>query len=441
MTELEIPGPSARDRHGPLNTVVWLLIVFLVLFPKGGIKAGGAPITWGYLLLGITAVPATIVRFVSLPLLFRPSALVAFGLLLPFQSVLLYAGQQYGLQNLPIIFSDFTGFVLFPFLFLLIYPAFLPAINPLPFKKIFRFCVLAAALWGIFLFVWHPLVGSYVEIPFLTVNYGDYGQLEATKHIDRGAFFKLISTYNNGNLYGVATLILFPLYKALESSRWKRNVVRFALVLTLSRTVWLGLLIEQLLSSVASLPAVVETLPRVSLRMARRQFGTLLLTAVLVFIGFLFTVQSLSFLTDTSFGGRAEQFGVFADPALLPNQTIGGFSEVLYSSALAVFGIIGFLGVVLIFLSPLLLIALFPRLVQAPINRAAAKGLILYSIVAGADGSTNLIPVMAFYWFIYMTFLYGLPGEQRGGVLKPLQWDIGSVRNTPGRGTQHAISG
>ena len=442
MTEMERRRPSGRERHAVLNGLALLMVVFLVLFPKGGIKLAGAPLTWGYVLLGLSVLPATIIRFVSLPLLFRPSALVSFGLVLPFQIVLLYAYRQNGTENLGIMVSDFTGFVLFPFLFLLIYPAYLPSIDPARFERCFRFCVFGAAAWGIFLFVWHPLTGSYLEIPFLTVNFGDYGQLEATKHIDRGAFFKLISTYNNGNLYGVATLILFPLYKLLETSRWKRNVVRLALVLTLSRTVWLGLLIEQLLSSVAGGSAMIRSLPHVHLKLARRQFGALLLTFALVFIGFLFTVQSLSFLTDTSFGGRASQFSVFEHPTWLPSLAIGGFSEVMYSSALALFGLIGLVAIVLIFFSPVLLIALFPKLVDAPTNRAAAKGLLLYAIVAGADGSTNLIPVMVFYWFMTMVFLYGMPGEQRGGVMDRFRWGaVNPMRGGAGTGSQQAVSG
>ena len=36
------------------------------------------------------------------------------------------------------------------------------------------------------------------------MNASDYGELEITKNIGRGFFYKLISTYNNGNLYGVA---------------------------------------------------------------------------------------------------------------------------------------------------------------------------------------------------------------------------------------------
>jgi len=414
--------PSGTERHGLLNGISLLLIVFLVLFPKGGIKIGETPITWGYVLVGLTAFPAIVVRLLTLRLAFRPSALLAFGTVIPFAILALYSARVNGVTSVGILLSDLSGFVIFPFLFLLIYPAFLPAIDAARFGRYFRFCVLAAALWGIFLFIWRPIFGFYIEIPLLTVNLADFGQLEATKHIDRGAFFKLISTYNNGNVYGVATLTLFPLYKLMERSRWKRAAVRFALVLTLSRTVWLGILIEELLSLAASFPTLLMSLPRIDSGQARRRAGALALTLVIVFVGFLFSVQSLAFLTDSSLGGRQGQFEVFAHPTFLPSLPLAGFAEVMYSSALLLFGITGLLAILLIFLSPLGLIALFPKLLQAPTHRAAAKGLFLYAIIAGADGATNLIPVMAFYWFTYMVFLHGLPGEQRGGVMERFNW-------------------
>ncbi len=427
---------SRTDRHGMVTTISLLMVVFLVLFPKGGIKIGDTPITWGYVLVGLTILPAIAIRLLDLPLAFRPSALLAFCALIPLQLLCLYSARMNGVVNTGILLSDITGFVVFPFLFLLIYPAFIPRINPKRFATCLQVCVLGAALWGIFLFIWRPLFGFYIEIPLLTVNLADFGQLESTKHIYRGAFFKLISTYNNGNVYGVATLTLFPLYKMLETSRWKRNVVRFALVLTLSRTVWLGILIEQLLSLFGSLPMLLKSLPRINTAEAKRRVGALLVSLGVVFIGFLFSVQSLSFLADTSFGGRQAQFEVFMHPTLLPSLPFDAFTEVLYSSALSLLGISGLISVLLVFLSPIFLIALFPKLMQAPTNRAAAKGLILYAILAGADAAINLIPVLAFYWFVYMVFLYGLPGE---GQLREVTSSYDLSRGDPERGTSRGV--
>ncbi|MCK4632346.1 MAG: hypothetical protein KAT79_03695, partial [candidate division Zixibacteria bacterium] len=105
--------------------------------------------------------------------------------------------------------------------------------------------LLLIAVYGIFLFIYRLVTGDWIEIPFLTVNYGDLGGLDY-KHINRGGIFKLISTYNNGNIYGICVLMLLPLYERLEKKGWKVWIVKASLLLTLSRTVWIGLVVYEL---------------------------------------------------------------------------------------------------------------------------------------------------------------------------------------------------
>ena len=395
----------------PASVIVWLLVTFLVLFPKGGIRIANIPITWGYLLLGMLLPPLLIVRLLVHPLRQSRLAVAAAASLLPFQLLFVYSFAANGIENLGYAFADITCFFFLPTLFLLIFPSFLSFVDLQAFQRQLRFCILAAALWGIFLFFYHPIMGKFIEIPYLTVNAGDYGLLETYKHINRGGYLKLISTYNNGNLYGVATLILLPLYLLLEPSAWKRNVVRLALALTLSRTVWAGLLLEQGFSILAQAPRLFARFPRVRPGPALRQTIALAATAGLVLLGLSFTSSNLTFLYAEGLGGRESELASFASPTLMPSVPIAAFAEILYASALTNYGILGFLSIVLIFLTPLLLIACKPALLHSPTRRAAAKGLLLYAILAAIDGATILIPVMAFYWFAYMTLLFGLPGE------------------------------
>jgi len=60
-------------------------------------------------------------------------------------------------------------------------------------------------------------------------------------------------------------------------------------------------------------------------------------------------------------------------------------------------------------LSPVLLLFVDSTALQSPTRRAALKGLILYAFLAGIDGGFNYIPTMAFYWFVYMIYLFGWP--------------------------------
>ncbi len=392
----------------------FLLLTFIVLFPKGGVKVAGVPLTWGYLILGSSAVVLAVVRFLQGPLRYPVAVLTAAASLVPFQILYLYSYRQNGVDSPGYSLATLVGFFLLPAAFFLVLQGYWPLLDRAAFERYFCFCIVAAALWGIFLFFWHPVVGSFIEIPYLTVNADDYGQIELTKHIARGRFSKLISTYNNGNVYGLAMLIVLPLYSVLEPKRWKRNVLRFSLLLTLSRTVWAGLVIEQILSFAPVAGRFTRTFPKLYLGIATRKILAVFATLGLISVGLLLNSWSISVFFDPTIGGRSGEIGSLTTTTFLPSLPLTGFNELTYNSALQHYGFAGFFAVVLIFAGPVLYLGWAPRAVREPTRRAAAKGLILYSIVAAVDGATNLIPVMAFYWFTYLTLLCGLPGKAFG---------------------------
>jgi hypothetical protein len=401
---------TVSSRHRIAAFVVWFLVVFNVLFPKGGFKIGDVPYTWGYLFLGATLVPLAIIRFAGAKLRMRKNTFLAVASLVPFQILVIYSFRAFGVSSFGLLATETVSFFVLPFAFFLVYPAFLDRIDGAKLASLFRFCILATALFGIFLFFYYTLTGNLVEIPFVTVNSGDYGQLENTKHINRGAFLKLISTYNNGNLYGICIIILLPLYNCLEPRTWKRVAVKIALVLTLSRSVWMGLVFEQLLSMVRLGWAAAQTFPRVALGPAFRKLLILLGTLASVLIGVAF-VGGISFLFDAGLGGRSGYFSdSFEHLHFLPEGMTSGFPEINYLGALDSYGVSGLFCFTLIFVMPILLILANRSLLRSPIRRAACKGLVLYMIVSAADGALLLIPVLAFYWFAYMIFLEGWPG-------------------------------
>jgi hypothetical protein len=398
-------------RHPIANLTSWLLVTFLVLFPKGGFKIGSTPLTWGYLMLGMSALPLLTLRMITLQWKLTKPLVATVVSLIPFQLLFIYSYFANGIDDVGYTISSFVDFFVLPIVFVCIYPAFLHYVDPERFRKHLSFCIFAAASFGIFLFFWHPLTGSFLEVPFLTVNAGDYGMLETTKHIDRGSFFKLISTYNNGNVYGVATLILLPLYNVIEHKRWKLLLLKVALVLTLSRTVWAGLILDQMLSVGAQLGSQLSLFPRVNIRPLVKRGVFILATLGLVLVGLAFNGNGLAFLFDKDLGGRGGLLDAFINPTFLPRNPLTGFTEMLYSSSLTSFGIAGFISIMLVFVMPILIAMFTPTVMNIPSRRAGLKGLLLYAGIAGVDGAANFIPVMAFYWFAYMTFLMGLPGE------------------------------
>ncbi len=392
-----------------------LLVVFLVLFPKGGVRLGELPLTWGYMLLAVFTPLAVAVRFLAMPLIFPRRVLAVVLLLTPMQACFVYAGVFYGIMSFGFVFSTFVALFALPWIFLLFFGPFFPWVKEKIMRRWFCNCVFFAAAWGILLFVMYPLAHRDIEIPYLTVNAADYGTIESGKSNARGLFLKLISTYNNGNIYGVATLLLFPLYARLEPSRGRRATVRLALLLTLSRTVWVGLIVNELLSLVPPLYRQIPSFPVLYLGEARRRFLGVVATIVLVFGSVsLVTLRAgnLGFLFDRTLGNRVGQINSASSTTFLPEHALYGFGEVLYASAAQYWGITGFFSFTLIMLSPLLVLLWDGQLMRSPLRRAALKSLLVYAVMATSDGALNFIPIMAFYWFVYAVFLYGWPGTQ-----------------------------
>ena len=410
----EAPTRQSRKPSAAVNWIACFLVVFLVLFPKGGFRLVGIPLTWGYLMLLVLFPVGLVVRLLAVPLTLPYRVAAAIFLLLPMQALCVYAAVFNGIADLNFAISTVTGLFVLPWLFLLIFGSFYPAVDGDKLQRWFCTCVFVAALWGLFLFVLHPFIGRFIEIPYLTVNASDYGHLEDSKSIARGFFFKLISTYNNGNIYGVATLLLFPLYARLESSRFRVATVRLALLLTLARTVWVGIILNELLSLAPPLFRQIRTFPVLFLGEARRRFFAVAITAVLVF-GSVFLVSlhgnAASFLFDRTLGNRTGEVTSASHPTFFPEAGLSGFEEVLYASAAQFWGLTGLFAFCLIMFGPLLITVGTPEIWRDPLRRAALKGLLVYTVMAAADGALNFIPVMAFYWFVYAVFLYGWPGR------------------------------
>ena len=425
---------AAGNRHRLAATTVALFCLFLVLFPKGGIRLFGIPETWGYLLIALSFPLLLPVRLFLQPLRLLRRQLIALALLVPFWVVFAFAWLRNGTEGyagLAGALSTLVGLLFLPVAFLWIYPGFLSRVDGAVLAKWLRWTVLGAALFGIFQFFWRPLAGSFIQIPYLTINAGDPTDFENTKNIARGFFFKLISTYNNGNIYGAATLILLPLFDLISRRRWQQVIVRVALFLTLSRTVWAGLIFEQLLSLAAIAARQVESFPILRADGARSR---LLLIAgavpILILLVGAIGYNPQTFLLDQSLGGRSSQIASATNTTVLPSAPITFFTEIIYLSALNMLGYFGFLAMLLIFGGPLIVLCLDTRALRDPFRRAALKGLLLYALIAWSDGGLNFIPILAFYWFTYMIFLFGFPQQLAS-----------AARVTSGRAASHLPAG
>jgi hypothetical protein len=349
---------------------------------------------------------------------------VALGTVVPFALVFLYMLVGYGAstsyqRNGAV--STGIGLIFMPILFLWFYPPLLPLLDRDKALTCLRYCILIAALFGIFLFFWRPFTGINIHIPFLTTNGDDAGDPAATSNNTRGFFFKLISTYNNGNIYGAATLTLLRLFDVATPRRWERWAVRTALFLTLSRTIWAGLIFNEILSLGAAMLSQAQSFPRLRLgRAAKVTLAAALLGPLFIAASQFLQRSEASFLLDPTLGGRTSQFQHLGSvPFFLNGQSAFMLTEIVYLSAVNLFGYVGGIAIALVLLAPLGILLLDRRALQDPVRRAAFKGLVLYAFVSTSDGAIGLIPVAAFYWFAYMIFLFGLPGSQPPVIDQP----------------------
>ncbi|CAN5269787.1 hypothetical protein BH20GEM2_BH20GEM2_09960 [soil metagenome] len=380
------------------KAILGALVIFLLVFPKGGIRAGGIPLTWGYVALGLLSLSFPLALWRGLPWKVSPLRLLTVGLLLPFQLVVLAGLLVNGYEHPGFAVSLFVTFFLIPLAQVLLLGIHLDRIDTGFLLRLVRWGVLLVAVYGIFLFAYKLATGRFIEIPLLTVNAGDLGTLETTKNIDRGGIFKLISTYNNGNIYGISLLMLLPLYALMERSWVRTGLVKFSLLLTLSRTVWAGLLFYE----------VVQRL--FVKRLSLRGVAVFLTSLVMLVAGVLYTLDfmrvDVGFLFDPRLGGRIRQWGVLETATLLPRASFDGILEIVYLSILDTFGVLGLVTFLVAMTAPILLWAAGAISSGATAyKRALVAGQLLYLFVATSDGAILYIPVMAIYWFLVSLLL------------------------------------
>lgn len=377
------------------NLVVFLLVLFCLVFPKAGFKIGTTPITFGYILLSITFILVFILDGPRLLQSVDKNRLLVTSLTLPFALYGLIIFYFVGYYEVGYVISFFVNFAVFPISFVYILSIRFDKLDMNYLFGMVRHSILVISIYGIFLFFYKSFTGSFIEIPYLTVNSGDLGSLES-KNISRGDYYKLISTYNNGNIYGVCLLMLLPLFDYLETGFVKRLIVRTSLILTLSRTVWIGIFLYEI----------------ARLLLSRKRSVSFLLSSLAFFIISIYAISQIlgtigyssDFILDKNLGGRAESLNI--NPTLIPERPFNSISEIVYASVLESFGIIGLILFSISFFSPLLIFVSSIR--NNPLGaykKRIISGIVLYMFLCFSDGAMMLIPTMLIYWFLVALLL------------------------------------
>lgn len=403
----------ASPRRKAIIASFWVLVVLNVALPKAGFKAGEIPVTFGYIALMIFAGAAVI------SLLRRPLSLhlplVQFGaFFLPVTLLIVTKTEAYNMP-MTVALVYLVQFLVLPVLVLVILAPFLEEI---PADVIGRAIVLAVRFtiaWGLMNFVLFPVIHDIIQIPMITVNQGDYGEILGKNNV-RGALMKLVSTYNNGNLYGICMTMLAPIFLLFERSRVWGALLFVALICTLSRTVWFG---------AATVVVMMMLTGQIEVRRSRVWLaiaGVVMIAALLIPV--------LGWNTDhasiMNLGGRVRSFAGFE--LSIFGKTIVTIPELVYFGFLNSFGIIGCVFALgCLAMGPAYAFLHYPSL--SPLRRAAFAGACSYMAAAVIDGAFVFPPTMVQFLFLTgLIYRGGLRPDVGGGRLPPFAQRMDAAR-------------
>lgn len=373
-----------------MKTSIFLLVLFNIAFPKGGIKVSGTPLTWGIILLLLVGMAVLFKRIYQMNLKINENRFFILSAWLPFQILCLIFLYENGYSSTGFILSYLFNLYVLPYLMLWVLGQAFDTVNKDFLFKLLRISIIFISIYGIFLFFHKLMFGEFIEIPYLTVNYDDIGTLE-DKHIDRGGVFKLISTYNNGNIYGVCTLMLLPLYCMIEKNKILKLIVKISLILTLSRTVWIGLILYEIWNCFF-------------IQFTYKKIIGFLASFIFVALGIKFAVNLIGvdfdFILDTNLGGRLEQVEI--EPQMTPSTEFSGIGEIVYSSILLNFGLVGLLLYLIAITAPVVLYFFNKLNGNKELNKRLLVGYMIYIIISAADGCMLYVPTMIFFWFLVL---------------------------------------
>lgn len=372
-----------------------LLVFFMVALPKSGFFLAGVPLNTMYLVIA-AALPFFIASFMlRLRWAGFGSAGLYLVLLVPFWFLFIVAVTFNGIESFGVFAGALISLMVVPVFFFL----FFSVVNDWHVEKMLvtlRMSIRFVIVYGLFLFFYKYAVGSFFEIPGVTTTYGAVRGL-AAKMNDRGDLSKLMSTYNNGNIFGVCMLMLMPLYRKIEPRRLFFWLLVLCVLLTLSRTCWIilaaYLLMEYFLIGRA-------------LSVKKLIFG---LSAMAFFIAVLAFILGLlekdtSFIFSASLGGRADYLRDIYDSDLISTLPLSQSYEIPYMTVAQYVGVVAIIPF-LFFFSNILMNFRLLKSDAEPVRQAATLGCVLYFIATFSDAALILVPTFSIYMFlVFLSF-------------------------------------
>jgi hypothetical protein len=241
---------KTKEKNGFLFNLLLITIFFNIWFPKAGIKLSEIPLTVGNVFLAITFFFWAMKKVMN-----RRMKINKIGYILII--LMLYSFIKY------LIIGEFVkniGYII-P---LVVYPLmFIIAYDTIDTKEKLQ-KVIKVICFGFFFICIYALLQyvlgiEKVCIPGLTVNLSDYTTYGANWYLQKNnnnsseIGTKIISTFQNGNLYGVNALLIYPIVYGYLKKENKSFLMYVSLALfvicvflSLSRSCWLGIILFML---------------------------------------------------------------------------------------------------------------------------------------------------------------------------------------------------
>lgn len=372
---------GSHSRFSPV--VAALALVFMLAFPKAGFYYRNIPITFGYVVLGFLAALELVYKAKNRQRSAEPVIMLLLVMLFGLGVVELGSFRVYGMKSMGVGISIVVSSVLIPVLAILATQWVLRSLGVERFIKCLRWALAIVFAYGVISFFAYNLFGKVVGVPYLTTTGSDLSQI-FSRHNLRGGVVKMFSTYNNGNILGINVLMWGPIAAVGVSSSWLSGAVfRSICLLTLSRSVWAGMIAYEIFNALMK-------------RSVRRIFvagaAVLGLLTLTILVSWLIGKDPIAFLLDKDLGGRMSNLQ--NDLEVISQRRIGWDSESVYAAAYLAFGPLGAVMLTAIWTIPVWAGG------KTPLQQTARLACVIYLLVSIIEGAFVLVPTQATYWMI-----------------------------------------
>lgn len=368
-----------------------LLTLFVCLaFPKAGWYINNIPINVGYILLTLSS------SFIFFHLISDPIRkniklfeVLSFFLVILLTVYISFIFVQNGYANKTVPLSILVSICVVPIMMLMTMGYVIRNDNGY-LSKILYISFLIVVTIGIANFILMNFFHKIFYIPYVTLT-GNDPDILFQKCNSRSFIFKASATYNNGNILGINALMWFPLVIFCFRPNFVNKLLgRILFFLTFSRTVFVGWFMLEILHF---------------FRKYRLLFSIIFaFTIFVVLAGAMVIIKDkmpwLNFLFDPRLGGRISQLHILTNFYILPIKQAKGLQEIVYSSFLDNFGLVGLILFMLTFFSPLCVYT------KNHFQKICKICIIIYLFVMCSDGAFILVPTQAIFWMLVSLLYY-----------------------------------